>query len=103
MRQDKRVLSRPSSTADDAPSHHNTILHIINGRTIEHSSAGALGRLGRFLAEPFVSAWKHRDLIVTILRRELAERFKGSAAGWVWAIVAPLLSLVTYVVAFSGA
>jgi lipopolysaccharide transport system permease protein len=36
------------------------------------------------------------------LRRELRERFKGSVAGRVWAVLAPLLSLLTYTVAFSG-
>jgi lipopolysaccharide transport system permease protein len=40
---------------------------------------------------------------MAVLRRELAERFQGSAAGWVWAITAPLLSLIVYTVAFSGA
>ena len=55
------------------------------------------------MAAPFVSAWRHRDIINTVLRRELYERFKGSMAGWIWAILAPLLSLVTYTLVFGGA
>ncbi len=63
---------------------------------------GLLAASARFFAAPFKSAWTHRDLIVAILRRELRERFRGSAAGWVWAVTAPLLSLITYTVAFGG-
>lgn len=78
-------------------------LHIVDGREIIAGDNGPLARLGRFLAEPFTGAWHHRDLIAAILRRELRERFKGSMAGWVWAVFAPLLSLVTYTIVFSGA
>jgi lipopolysaccharide transport system permease protein len=56
----------------------------------------------RFFCRPFLQMWHHRDLIQAILRREVAERFKGSAAGWVWAIVAPLLAIAVYTLAFSG-
>ena len=40
--------------------------------------------------------WHHQDLIQAILRREVTERFKGSVAGWVWAVVAPLLAIAVY-------
>ncbi|MFI5382043.1 MAG: ABC transporter permease [Tepidisphaerales bacterium] len=79
------------------------LLHILDGKTVAPDKPGPLKRLGRFFREPFVSAWHHRDLIAAILRRELAERFKGSVAGWVWAVFAPLLSLATYTLVFSGA
>lgn len=79
------------------------LLHIVDGKTVDGRRKGLLGRAGRFLVEPFVAAWHHRDLIIAILGRELDERFKGSVAGWVWAVFAPLLSLSIYVVAFSGA
>ncbi|WP_085937713.1 ABC transporter permease [Enhydrobacter aerosaccus] len=78
-------------------------LHIVDGRTVVAQRRGPLARIGRFLAEPFKDAWHHRDLLLAILQRELAERFKGSVAGWVWAVTAPLLSLIVYTVAFSGA
>ena len=77
-------------------------LHIIDGRTVKPHRRGALALLRRFLMAPFVTAWHHRDLIAAILRRELHERFKGSVAGWAWAVAAPLLSLLTYTIAFSG-
>jgi lipopolysaccharide transport system permease protein len=77
-------------------------LHIIDGKTVDPRKRTRVASAGRFFSEPFTSAWRHRDLIAAILRRELHERFKGSIAGWVWAVVAPLLSLATYTIAFSG-
>jgi lipopolysaccharide transport system permease protein len=76
-------------------------LNIVDGKPVVEK-VGLLAGMLRFLADPFKSAWHHRDLIVAILRRELRERFKGSVAGWVWAVMAPLLSLITYTVAFGG-
>lgn len=78
------------------------LLHIVDGRTVAAGKRTILARFAAFLCDPFVSAWRHRDLIDAILRRELAERFKGSVAGWVWAITAPLLSLIVYTAAFSS-
>jgi len=77
-------------------------LHIIDGKTFDPHKRTRVASAGIFFAAPFTLAWHHRDLIVTILRRELHERFKGSIAGWVWAVVAPLLSLAIYTIAFSG-
>ena len=79
------------------------LLHIVDGKTVVSQRRSFLARFFAFLCEPFVSSWQHRDLLMAVLRRELAERFQGSAAGWVWAITAPLLSLIVYTVAFSGA
>ncbi|HSI00202.1 MAG TPA: ABC transporter permease [Reyranella sp.] len=82
---------------DDVP-----VLHVMDGELVVAERRGALARLLAFLAEPGRAAWRHRDLIAALLRRELAERFKGSVAGWVWAVVAPFLALATYTIAFSG-
>jgi len=77
------------------------LLNIVDGKLVV-MRVGPMAGFARFLAEPFKSAWHHRDLIVAILGRELRERFKGSAAGWVWAVVAPLLSLIMYTAIFAG-
>lgn len=45
--------------------------------------------------------WHNQDLIAAILRREMRDRFKGSAAGWIWAVVAPLLAITVYTFAFT--
>ena len=84
------------------PSPEARIMHIVDGQVVEPDYSW-FERAVRFLLRPFTDAWHHRDLIEAILRRELRERFKGSMAGWIWAITAPLISLITYTVVFSGA
>jgi lipopolysaccharide transport system permease protein len=54
------------------------------------------------LLAPFLLAWRHRELIVAMLRRELAERFRHTIFGWAWAVVGPLVSLGIYTIAFTG-
>lgn len=54
------------------------------------------------LIEPFVSAYRHRELIRVIVWRELAQRFRGSAIGWIWACATPLVMLSAYTIIFSG-
>jgi len=77
-------------------------VNVVNGKQIVVQDLGTGERMLRFLAKPFLQMVHHRDLIQAILRREVAERFKGSIAGWVWAIVAPLLAIAVYTLAFSG-
>ena len=77
-------------------------VNVVNGKQIVVGNLGLGARAIRFLARPFLQMWHHRDLIQAILRREVAERFKGSAAGWVWAIVAPLLAIAVYTFFFAG-
>ena len=77
-------------------------VNVVNGKQIVVENLGPLDRAVRFFRRPFAQMWQHRDLIQAILRREVAERFKGSIAGWIWAIVAPLLAIAVYTVAFSG-
>ncbi len=52
---------------------------------------------------PFTVAWRYRELILAVLRRQLAERFRGSLFGWAWAIAGPLITLAIYTVTFTGA
>ena len=47
----------------------------------------------RRVLAPLSVGWRHRELILAVLRRELADRFSGSAFGWVWAVVGPLITL----------
>ncbi len=77
-------------------------VNVVNGKQIVVENLGFGARMVRFVSRPFAQMWHHRDLIQAILRREVAERFKGSIAGWVWAIVAPLLAIAVYTIAFSG-
>jgi lipopolysaccharide transport system permease protein len=77
-------------------------VNVVNGKQIVVVDAGPVKRAVSFIAKPFRQMWHHRDLVQAILRREVAERFKGSVAGWVWAIVAPLLAIAVYTLAFSS-
>ena len=76
-------------------------VNVVNGKQIVVEDLGTADRAVRFLAKPFAQMWHHQDLIQAILRRELSDRFKGSAAGWIWAVVAPLLAIAVYSFAFT--
>src|SRR6188472_2116416 len=71
-------------------------VNVVNGKQIVVENLGFGERAIRFFCRPFAQMWHHRDLIQAILRREVAERFKGSIAGWVWAVVAPLLAIAVF-------
>ena len=74
---------------------------VVNGKQIVVDNLGPLQRASRFVMRPFEQMVQHQDLIAAILRREIRERFKGSVAGWIWAVVAPLLAITVYSFAFS--
>jgi lipopolysaccharide transport system permease protein len=86
----------------DAGESDTLLLHVVDGESVIEGNLGPLVAFARFLGAPFASAYRHRDLIRVILKRELDERFKGSQAGWIWALTAPLLALLTYTFAFGG-
>ncbi|MDA8017120.1 MAG: ABC transporter permease [Thermoanaerobaculia bacterium] len=44
---------------------------------------------------------RHRSLLVTLTRRELAARYRGSTLGFLWSLVNPLLLLIVYSLVFS--
>jgi len=50
--------------------------------------------------EPIQRAWRHRELIRAVARREYLSRYSGAALGWIWAILAPLCVLGTYTFLF---
>jgi lipopolysaccharide transport system permease protein len=76
-------------------------VNIVNGKQILVETLDPMQRVSRFLAKPFLQMWHHRELIQAILRRELRARFQGSAGGWFWAVVAPLVAIAVYTFAFT--
>ena len=44
-------------------------------------------RIFKDYTEPFVRAWRHRELIRAVARREYLSRYSGAALGWIWAVV----------------
>ncbi len=51
-------------------------------------------------ARPRASIWAYRSLIWNFAQRDLKSRFKGTALGWAWSLVAPLAMLLTYSLVF---
>ena len=56
--------------------------------------------LGRAFTLPFQSIWQHRSLIRTLVRRDVMSRYTGSFGGAFWAILNPLLLMLTYFFVF---
>lgn len=45
--------------------------------------------------------WDYREMIISLVRRDLKSRYKGSVLGVLWMFVDPLLQLVVYTIVFS--
>ena len=60
-------------------------------------------RRTRWTLAPLSVGWRYRELILAVLRRELADRFRGSAFGWAWAVIGPLITLAIYTATFTKA
>src|SRR5579862_9895168 len=54
---------------------------------------------GRHFAHNLV---QRRTLLFQLVRRDFEQRFVGSAAGWLWTIIHPLVMLVSWVFVFQG-
>ncbi len=60
-----------------------------------------LGRSSlRAVTLPFQSIWRHRSLIRTLVRRDVLSRYTGSFGGAFWAVLNPLLLMLTYFFVF---
>ncbi len=55
---------------------------------------------GRAFTLPLVSIWAHRRLIRTLVRRDVLSRYSGSFGGAFWAVLNPLLLMLTYFFVF---
>ncbi len=51
--------------------------------------------------EMFASAWRNRELIVQMTKREVVGRYRGSVFGIVWSFFNPILMLTVYTFVFS--
>jgi lipopolysaccharide transport system permease protein len=56
--------------------------------------------LARALSLPLLTAWRHRSLIRTMVRRDILGRYRGSFGGAFWTIWHPLLLMLTYFFVF---
>ena len=51
--------------------------------------------------EHFRELWRHRTLIGSLVRRDVAVRYRGSVLGYLWTLLNPLMLLAVYHLAFS--
>jgi lipopolysaccharide transport system permease protein len=56
--------------------------------------------LGRAVWYPWRTLFRHRSLIRSMVRRDIAGRYRGSYAGLFWTVIHPLLMMVTYYFVF---
>ena len=47
------------------------------------------------------SLWRHRELIISLVQRDVIGRYRGSALGIVWSLVHPMFMLAVYTFVFS--
>ena len=47
-----------------------------------------------------VTVWRYRDLLRSLVARDLRVKYKGSSLGFVWSLLHPLVMLVVYTIAF---
>ncbi len=70
------------------------------GKWVEPGRPGPLELLLSALAYPGL-VWRHRDLVLASLGRELRARFRGSALGIGWVLLQPLLLFGVYALLFT--
>ncbi len=60
----------------------------------------AMRSLGKAFTLPFVTTWTNRSLIRTLVRRDVMSRYTGSFGGAFWAVLNPLMLMLTYFFVF---
>jgi ABC-type polysaccharide/polyol phosphate export permease len=61
--------------------------------------AGRRGRLGAVLGAG-AELWAYRDLLLNLVKRDLAVRYKRSALGFAWSFLNPLLMMLVFAIVF---
>ena len=62
--------------------------------------SGRLGLWSSRLAAPVRELWAYRDLLLNLVRRDLAVRYRRSALGFLWSFLNPLLMMLVFAVVF---
>lgn len=84
--------------------------HVAEGRTLTSAprvttaSAMRRARLMDSIPKAFIypvrGVWRHRKLIVSMVKRDILSRYRGSIGGAVWTFLNPLLLMLTYFFVF---
>ncbi|HEY3825738.1 MAG TPA: ABC transporter permease [Bryobacteraceae bacterium] len=59
-----------------------------------------LRSISRSFRLPLESLWRHRSLMRTMVRRDILSRYRGSFGGAFWAVLNPLMLMLTYFFVF---
>lgn len=51
--------------------------------------------------EILISFWKNRSLIISLIKRDISGRYKGSLLGILWSLINPIFMLMVYTFVFS--
>ena len=46
--------------------------------------------------------YAYREMIISLVKKDLRGRYKGSVLGFLWTFINPLLQLVVYTIVFSA-
>ena len=49
----------------------------------------------------FKELYEYREMIISLVRKDLRGRYKGSVLGFLWTFINPLLQLIVYTIVFS--
>ena len=55
----------------------------------------------KFLMQHIKELYEYREMIISLVRKDLRGRYKGSVLGFLWTFVTPLLQLIVYTIVFS--
>ncbi|HYP06236.1 MAG TPA: ABC transporter permease [Bryobacteraceae bacterium] len=72
---------------------HVTTIRAMRRRKLRSSIAKAF-------TVPFTSIWRNRNLIASMTRRDVMQRYRGSAGDVLWTILHPVLLMATYFFVF---
>jgi lipopolysaccharide transport system permease protein len=81
----------------------NCITKLLGWRIADKNSVARSRLIRSFLRAftlPLQSIWRHRSLIRTLVRRDVLSRYSGSFGGAFWAVLNPLMLMLTYFFVF---
>lgn len=90
------LLAEVSVPEDGVP-----VLHSCRVSTMDEVQRRRSARiLERAVTLPLLAIWKNRRLIQTLVKRDVLGRYRGSFGGAMWAVLNPLLLMLTYFTVF---
>jgi lipopolysaccharide transport system permease protein len=90
------VFDQRPSNKDQSQRQDNRLLTNYNPSVISAQTAR------RAVWQPLLQLPSRRELILSLARRELVARYKGSALGIVWAILTPVVTIAIFTFIFAG-